>query len=591
MSDIFEIIFSMENTQFLIKQLKIVEGYHAQDFLDKINESKNITIDSAYCDFELEAIEENKKRLFSLVKITKENGLHVSPENSLGFLKNQFNVLNRSECVNYVINNIHDFSEYSIDYLHFIEELGFVFSKNKVKKIIEKSFRKKHVLEWLNKRLGSLKEYYLKKENIYYYDDKIEEKDFFGVRILSSTDFFIEESKERLLSSGKSFEPIVFDNTISLSKKLELIRFIESKIDDRFKELKLESTNLLNLEFISPFEIMKKSKLDDPEIIDLFKFKNLSNSKKSFGSLKDLISLKGQSILIKAQRISSILEKANPKIEINHSDFLDISKDGDVFESSLFSSLGSAIIIDIDENLTNNTLFFLKNKQKSHIFSFLKSCIDVEKSYFTDVVEMIASIKNGIKAIQDRIGSVDDEETKEQLVQAKDRIESRLAEILDMDNIRHIHDRLVPILSFISSDPLQPLGQDKFKKLEKNPKLEETIGNKLFFPKTREDLIYLGDNNGWCVNYHRSYGDNVIKNGNILVGICEKGTEPTRENVIALAHFLNEGRGEYQLEQLKWSSRVKNGSRNVDATRDFDHNLIKSVLCEYLDSIKDKGVK
>jgi len=119
-------------------------------------------------------------------------------------------------------------------------------------------------------------------------------------------------------------------------------------------------------------------------------------------------------------------------------------------------------------------------------------------------------------------------------------------------------------------------------------KTEETLGYKVFFPKTREDLIYLGDQNGWCVNYHKSYGDNVISRGNILIGICEPGTESARENVIALAPFLNEGRGSYQLEQLKWSSRRKNGNRNVDAARDFDHLKIKSIIVEYIDFLERK---
>jgi len=63
---------------------------------------------------------------------------------------------------------------------------------------------------------------------------------------------------------------------------------------------------------------------------------------------------------------------------------------------------------------------------------------------------------------------IDSEEEKAPLLEAKSRIESRMQEILEMDHVKHIHDRLVPILSFIKSDPLQPLGQDKFKKIEKN---------------------------------------------------------------------------------------------------------------------------
>jgi lipopolysaccharide export LptBFGC system permease protein LptF len=203
---------------------------------------------------------------------------------------------------------------------------------------------------------------------------------------------------------------------------------------------------------------------------------------------------------------------------------------------------------------------------------------------------MIKSIKSGVNAINERIALLDDEDTKNQLIETKKRVEIRLEEILDMDNISHIHDRLTPILSFLSSDPIRPLGQDKFKALEKkDSKTKEKFGYNLFFPKTIGDLVYLGDNNGWCVNYHRSYADNVINRGNILVGICEEGTDSSKENVIALAHFVNEGKGQYQLEQLKWSSRTQKGNRNVDASKSFNYNVIKSIICEHLESLKDKG--
>lgn len=72
------------------------------------------------------------------------------------------------------------------------------------------------------------------------------------------------------------------------------------------------------------------------------------------------------------------------------------------------------------------------------------------------------------------------------------------------------------------------------------------------------------------------------------MGICEKGSESTKENVIALAHYLNKGNGNYQLEQLKWSKRKKNGQTNVDATNAFSHGKIISEIKQYLKEYESK---
>ena len=74
----------------------------------------------------------------------------------------------------------------------------------------------------------------------------------------------------------------------------------------------------------------------------------------------------------------------------------------------------------------------------------------------------------------------------------------------------------------------------------------------------------------------------MIKKGNILVGICEKGKESSRENVVALAHYTKNGADSYSLEQLKWSSRKQGGRNNVDATGAFKHGEILTQIKTYL---------
>ena len=161
-----------------------------------------------------------------------------------------------------------------------------------------------------------------------------------------------------------------------------------------------------------------------------------------------------------------------------------------------------------------------------------------------------------------------------------------------MDDIVHMHDRLVPLLEFIESDASQILGQDKFKNIEKFSGYKK-LGCKLYFPTTRGDVQYLGNENGWCVNQNSHYTDGVIESGNILVGICENDGEATKDDVVALAHYLKHGERDYSLEQLRWSTKVKD-TKNVDAANDFNHGLIISTIIEYLEEhrrIKEKEKK
>lgn len=318
-------------------------------------------------------------------------------------------------------------------------------------------------------------------------------------------------------------------------------------------------------------------------VLSLFKINHISSNKKVISSLNELILLKGQKFLLKVNIFSDLINKINPRIDLSHEDFISISKNGELSGSNLIEKMDISTIMFLNQAFDSKMLFFLESKEKSHNISFIKSCSEKEQSYIRDIFQMIESIKNGLACIDGRIESTSSEEELVRLKDAKDRINARLMEVVSLNNAEAIHDRLIPILSFIKSDPLQPLGQDKFKKLENNKTIEEQLGYHLFFPKTREDPIYLGDNNGWCVNYHRHYGDNVISRGNILVGICEKGTSASRENVIALAHYLKQGVSELFLEQSKWSTKKKDGQRNVDATRDFKHEDIKSIIVAFIE--------
>ena len=458
-----------------------------------------------------------------------------------------------------------------------VEDLGFVFTKDRATEIVANNLGNKNVLNWILNRVGEIGGII---ESTEVPDHSVELIKKLGIKILDSGSFFVERTKQSLLSSGKNFEAINFPSTLSNKNKIEIISYIEERIDQRFKRLDLCSGNLDGLEGMWPYELMKSMSLDDENVLSLFSLTD-SIGKKATASIRDFCKIKGFGFLAKIAILKRVVGSLNPSIEILARDLIHITGSSDISESRVINKIDLTSLASIEDEALSD-VFFLRNKDKKHILSFIKSLNGKEPRYLRDISEMINSVKAGVTAIEERIMSLESEEEKAVLIEAKNRIEVRLDEVISVDNAENVHDGLVPILSFIKSDPLQPLGQDKFKKLEISKKSEENLGFRLFFPKTREDLIYLGDANGWCVNYHRHYGDGVVSKGNILVGICERGLEPNRENVIALAHFVNEGRGSYTLEQLKWSSRKKNGARNVDATSAFDHHKILDEITSFI---------
>jgi hypothetical protein len=139
-----------------------------------------------------------------------------------------------------------------------------------------------------------------------------------------------------------------------------------------------------------------------------------------------------------------------------------------------------------------------------------------------------------------------------------------------LDHPTDIHDRLVTIMQAFKKDPSQILGQDRFKPLEK-PDATKDLGCALYFPKTRGELVDLGQRYGWCVSTHSSYGDNVIQKGNILVALCRAGEKPHIDTVEALAHFVRRGPGDYYLEQMK-------GPRNADVSGRYNHRAILQAI-------------
>lgn len=497
---------------------------------------------------------------------------------------------NESIFNNISAENIEDTIGLKLEHLKFLENNGLIINENLAKKLINSHHDDVQVVTWLNQRLGGLSSYFIQTSLLNYNSkESVQVLKDSGIKFVSDNEFIIIKAKEHLDVSGSNFDPIDISK-LSAKEKSFIIKYIEKNIDKNYSKLNLLSSNIDTLDLLRPYHLMKESiSLDDSDIIKLFNINsNISQNKKIIKGIRDLISINGGNLTYKIELIKSFIETINPSVELLISDFLDYSDVNAVTESESFKSISMTSLKTIEnhQNFIENQNIILKNKNKNEIIRFLRSASSKGDDYLRDTIEMIISAVNGVNALTERLNSLisesEDETQISELKKSIDGVTKRIQEVAAMDDIEHMHDRLVPLLSFLKSDPVQLLGQDKFKKLERSAEISEKLGFNLFFPKTRGDLQYLGDNNGWCVNYHRSYGDGVINKGNILVGICEPNSDSCKENVIALAHYLNKGKGKYQLEQLKWSSRKK-GNRNVDATSDFNYGAILCEIKHYLD--------
>ena len=487
---------------------------------------------------------------------------------------------------------------YDAEILNYLINNGLILSTLVIEGIIHDT-REEDVINLLVKKIGSLDGFIVDESRLNYYSDEaaiaLKEN---GAQILSPEEINFLELKKKLLAGGVNFEPIDFED-YSMKNKIEIIKFIETKVDSNYTKLNLISANIDAIEMLFPYAIMKNLfSLDDKDIVSLFSIPtSVSSNKKIMKGIKDLLTLKSGALAYKVESFKNILNTLNPSVELTVADFLDYSDQVNVVETVNFGVISSEALVAIQDKLANiqNQSIILKNKSKAEITRFLRSASEKDAGYLQDTLQMIEAVLRGLDALKERVAiiEVSDETTSqiEELNSSINSVSSRLEEVSSMDDIVHMHDRLVPLLSFIKTDIGQPLGQDKFIKLEKSEDSSKKLGLKLFFPKTRGDLVYLGDENGWCVNHHKSYGDGVVEKGNVLVAICPNDQAATKENAIALAHYINKGNDQFRLEQLRWSKKKKNGSTNVDATKDFDHGLIISVISEYLEIYKKSKKK
>ena len=523
-------------------------------------------------------------------------GSSTSDEILVELLKSGIDFEGKEEFLNSIASGELSFESLSVEQIDYLANVkGLQITKKVVYAILENVSRHPEKVQWVANRLGNLKGFVLNDDD---FDDESERlnvvkilKDS-GATILPANEYNLFVITQEIEAQGINFEPVDISE-LSSKEKVYLIKFLENKVDPRFASLNLSSLNLDSVEQIGSFDSIKSVySFDDKDLVTAFEIPSqVASNKKILKSLRDLISATGAGLSFKVQSLKNTVSKINPNIELVFSDFIDYSNQTSVEETESFRNISTDImkVIDNHFSLEQNKVMILQGKQKAEVLRFLRSASEREDNYIRDTLQMIRNVVNGVDAYKERVKTLKETNgPQEEITQLEETIQSvlvRLDEVVVMDDVEHMHDRLVPLLGFIKNDATQPLGLDKFRGLEKSPKFFKENGFRLFFPRTRADLAYLGDNNGWCVNHHASYGDNVIKNGNILVGICQKGAISARENVIALAHYVHEGNGNYYLEQLRWSDKIA-GKSNVDATDEFDNALILQYIKEHMESLK-----
>jgi hypothetical protein len=539
-----------------------------------------------------------KKKYFSLLKEIQSHfpnhPLHLVPhfsnEMKLSLITEGIDFEGSEEWMASFIQES-DFSTYGIQLEQFLllEQNGLMFNFEFISNLLSDNSEDYEVMEWLVNRVGDLKQHVMETEAFNLLPGPTQ-------KLLKNSKLqILDESRieqlaieETLLEEGVNFNPIALKD-YTPAQIIHLIKFIEDKIDPNYNKLNLMSSNLEKIEELLPYEIMKSLySLDDKDIISLFNIPaNVSINKKIMKGIRDLLTVHAATVSTRVYILKEAVSIINPQIELTIADFLDYSNPLEVVSSHNLDNIDVKtinLLIGSEGEGISNTL--MKGKSKADILYFLRSLSAHDYSFFKDTLEMISQVRNGIEGLRDRLVNDPDlsEQEKTDINNTINNMNYRLKDICLLSDVKPMHDQLVPLLGFIKSDPTQPLGQDKYRKLENSA--VKDLGYALYFPKSRGDLQILGSMHGWCVNNHRSYGDNVISNGNILVGLCKKDSESSIENTIALAHFINRGKGVFNLEQLKWSMKVKDGKKNENATGDFNHGEILSLITRYLKSYK-----
>lgn len=365
-------------------------------------------------------------------------------------------------------------------------------------------------------------------------------------RLLKERKIFKSKNVANIIYSlekkSKDFSPINC-SALSLDEKNELIDHL-SLVDERLLEYK--KMNVSTFSTIVPYE----------SFVDIRKDENFSLLRVSPNmqvAVKKYCLIAGDHFVAKVLNYYRICDHFSFSADIN--DILMIDGKSGCEEKEKFSKISANAIESMLSLL--DTPVLMKAKKKN-LMKFLTTATR-SSNIIPDIGGMYRQLSNRLKLREEG------EQTQE--------LEKQLLDIMSIDDAEFCHNRLVNLEIFVSRhNSGEKLGMDKYFSLESQRFDDYT----LYFPRQRADLIYLGTEHAWCVKNNDGYGDRVIKNGNVLVGVCEG--ESSRDNVVALCNLNRHLDGSFSLEQIRWSQHKKNGKSNVCAKSDIDYKQIIKMV-------------
>lgn len=409
-----------------------------------------------------------------------------------------------------------------------------------------------------------------------------------GAKIFDTDGFAVNTILTEIFNQGEFQFKSVSIESLSTPNKVRLIDFMEKQVDPRFKSLNLTSKRLDLFLEVSNYEDMKRDILiTDEEFYSEFLIpESIRKNKKLLKGIQNLYLLK-PNLVTKIRRVRELKEIIAPNVELDLSDFLDYSDHNSPVEEEGLSVVqvdAISVVVSSMAQYVNSELNVLRNLDKKSFGRFIRSC---SSSYLVnDTFGMMETILRGVKAQRATVEEILETPKAERADNWKEEIDTlntsaegilkRFNEVSSLDSIRAIHERLVPVLQFIKTNPLEGLGQKKFNHVASVRRFKVEFGYLPMFPTTRGELQEMGKTHGWCVAHYSYYADSVISKGDVIFGLIPKDKEIITENLIALAYFTKNGQS-YELNQIRWSS-LTGKDTHADASKDFDVRAISNFL-------------
>jgi hypothetical protein len=518
-------------------------------------------------------------------------GVHRAYEDAVEILNGDLSGLSRHEL--------------SCEDLEVLVSRGFKLDRHFVAELLGECNLDSPLIPMLSKHLGDLSSYVVRKKWSRYgnvLDKMASLTQSTGLVFLDNDAFELESQKRRIQSEGVNFGDVNVEG-MTKAEKMSVIKVIES-IDPEYAKINLKSVDLDSIKTLYSYHKMASIySVDDESLIRALSIpKNISSSKKIMKGIRDAMSLSGGAIADKLVAYKQFVEQFSPSSVVEFTDLVDTGDLNNIKVSSEIDPIKPVIMRSMVDHAMGEFKAgnLLRGASLKDMRAFMRSASDHgDARYIKDIVSLIGNVTKGTAGIQISVDNLSkfgpDTEQAQRVVLLKGLIKTiteRMEQVSTNNNAEYVHNTLVGISSMVSEDSIEPLKQEKFSKLEKDKESASRLGFKIYFPKTRGELMLHGHTtHGWCVGEARRYADEVISDGNILVGVLEDGAEPSFENLTILMHFRRKKDGSYYHTESKWSKRVQGGRNNVDATDESNHKKIIEEIENYLSDQKSVEFK